>query len=32
METWIVVTAMYLVLTLPCSLAVDYLERRARFH
>lgn len=32
METWIVVTAMYLVLTLPCSLAVDYLERRSRLH
>jgi polar amino acid transport system permease protein len=29
METWIVVTAMYLVLTLPCSLVVDHLERRA---
>lgn len=32
METWIVVTAMYLALTLPCSLAADYLERRSRFH
>jgi polar amino acid transport system permease protein len=29
METWITVTAMYLVLTLPCSLVVDRLERRA---
>jgi polar amino acid transport system permease protein len=28
MEIWITVTAMYLVLTLPCSLAVDYLEGR----
>lgn len=29
MEVWIVVTVMYLVLTLPCSLVVDRLERRA---
>jgi polar amino acid transport system permease protein len=29
METWIVVTVMYLVLTLPCSLVVDRLEKRA---
>lgn len=32
METWVVVTAMYLALTLPCSLAVDYLERRVRIN
>jgi polar amino acid transport system permease protein len=29
MEVWITVTAMYLILTLPCSLVVDRLERRA---